>query len=120
MPVSAFTNDYSGERLDRVENFHGLQIVHVAWDRHLLFCAPVAFMLPPDAPFSVLLEENIPAAYSQHPEFPDINWDEVEWRLNGEIFVPQPEVGLIDQGVDHKSIIRFATPGLNGIKGAGF
>ena len=27
---------------------------------------------------------------------------------------------LIDQGVDHKSIIRFATPGLNGIKGAGF
>ena len=29
------------------------------------------------------------------------------------------DASLADQGIDHKSIVRFATPGLNGIKGSG-
>lgn len=119
MPVSAITDDYTGERLDRVENFHGNQIVFVGWDHHLMFCSPVAFPMPPDAPFKALLEEAIPGAFSLHPEFSDIDWDKAEWLLNGEAFTPQPEKSLIDQGVDHKSIIRFSTPGLNGINGSG-
>ena len=119
MTVAAITDEYTGERLDRVENFHGKQLVHIAWDYHLMFCAPFAFPLPPGMLFEALLEQVIPAAFSQHPDFARIDWDEAKWYLNGEPFDPKPDVSLFDQGVDHKSIIRFATPGLDGIKGSG-
>ena len=119
MAVAAITDDYTGERLDRVENFHGNQIVYLAWDYHVMFCAPFAFPLPPDMPFGALFEEVIPGAFSQHPEYESINWDEAVWQRNGEPFEPQPDVSLIDQGIDHKSIVRFRTPGLDGIKGSG-
>ena len=39
MPVHAITPDYKGEVKDRLENFHGNQIVYVGWDHHLMFCA---------------------------------------------------------------------------------
>ncbi len=119
MAVAAITDDYTGERLDRVENFHGNQIVYLGWDYHLMFCAPFAFPLPPDMPFGALIEEVIPGAYSQHPEFESIKWEEAVWHLNGEPFEPNLDASLIDQGIDHKSILRFATPGLDGIKGTG-
>ncbi|MDX1734331.1 MAG: phenol hydroxylase subunit P4 [Halioglobus sp.] len=119
MAVSAITDDYTGERLDRVENFNGNQLVYVGWDRHLLFCAPVAFLLPPDLPFSTLLEETIPGAFSLHPEFAQIDWQGVEWLLDDEAFTPDPGKSIAEQGVGHKSIIRFATPGLDGIQGSG-
>ena len=47
MAVAAITPDYTGERLDRVENFHGNIVVYVGWDRHLMFCSPIAFATPP-------------------------------------------------------------------------
>ncbi|MBN1009257.1 phenol hydroxylase, partial [Amphritea sp. ZJ14W] len=34
MPVFALSPDYQGERMDRVENFHGNQIVYLGWDEH--------------------------------------------------------------------------------------
>ncbi len=119
MPVAAITDDYTGERLDSVDRFHGNQIVYIGWDYHLMFCAPFAFPLPPDMPFGGVIAEVIPGAYSQHPEFEQIDWDEAEWTLNGEPFEPKNDVSLIDQGIDHKSIIRFVTPGLDGIHGTG-
>jgi phenol hydroxylase P4 protein len=119
MAVAAITENYVGERLDRIENFHGNQVLYVGWDHHLMFCAPVAFALPPDTPFSKLLEEVLPGAFSQHPDFSNVDWDAVEWHLNGDEFKPQLDKSLIEQGVDHKSIIRFSTPGLDGLKGSG-
>ena len=119
MAVAAITENYVGERLDRVENFHGNQVLYVGWDHHLMFCAPVAFAVPPDAPFSKVLEELIPGAFSLHPEFGEIDWNQVEWHLNAESFTPDTNATLAEQGIDHKSILRFATPGLNGIKGSG-
>jgi phenol hydroxylase P4 protein len=119
MAVAAIIDDYTGERLDRVENFHGNQVVYVGWDHHLMFCAPVAFAVPPETPFSKLQDEMLPGAFSQHPDFAQIDWDNVQWHLNGEAFEPQRDVSLVEQGVDHKSIIRFATPGLDGIRGSG-
>jgi phenol hydroxylase P4 protein len=79
----------------------------------------VAFAVPPDMPFSKVLEELMPGAYSLHPEFADIDWDKVQWHLNGESFTPDRDATLAEQGIDHKSIIRFNTPGLDGIKGCG-
>jgi len=119
MAVAAITENYVGERLDRLENFHGNQVVYLAWDYHLMFCAPVAFALAPDTLFSTLLEEVIPGAFSLHPEFNKIDWEKVQWHLNGEAFTPQKDVTLVAQGIDHKSILRFATPGLDGINGSG-
>ncbi|MAT91776.1 MAG: phenol hydroxylase [Halioglobus sp.] len=119
MAVAAITDNYAGERLDRVENFHGNQVIYIGWDYHLMFCAPVAFAISPDTPFDRLLEELIPGAYSQHPEFERIDWDSVQWILNGEAFTPELDASLAAQGIDHKSILRFNTPGLGGIQGSG-
>lgn len=119
MAVAAIIPDYTGERRDRVENFHGNQVVYVGWDHHLMFCSPVAFAVPPETPFGKLQDEIIPGAFSLHPDFGEIDWDSVEWHLNGEPFTPDREKSLAEQGVDHKSIIRMATPGLNGINGSG-
>ncbi len=119
MAVAAITPDYVGEKMDRLENFHGNQVVYVGWDHHQFFCAPVEFATPPATPFSTLVDELIPSAYGLHPDFAQIDWDKVEWHLNGEPFSPDRDRPLIEQGVDHKSILRMATPGLNGIKGSG-
>ena len=119
MPVAAITDDYTGECLDRVENFHGNQVVYVGWDHHLMFCAPVAFATPPDTLFSTLQDEMLPGAFSLHPDFAEVDWDKVQWHRNGEVFQPVRDKSLIEQGVDHKSIIRFATPGLDGLNGSG-
>jgi phenol hydroxylase P4 protein len=119
MSVAAITDDYTGERLDRVENFHGNQIVYVGWDHHLLICAPVAFATPPETPFSQLQDEIIPGAFGIHPEFSQVDWEQTQWFLNGDAFEPQRDKSLIEQGIDHKSILRFNTPGLNGLNGSG-
>jgi phenol hydroxylase P4 protein len=118
MAVAAITPDYTGERLDRVENFHGKIVVYVGWDRHLMFCSPVAFVTPPDTTFGKVMDELIPGAFAQHPDFEKIDWDGVSWLLNGEAFTPDREATLEAQGVDHKSIIRLQTPGLDGIGGS--
>lgn len=119
MSVAAITPDYMGERRDRVENFHGNQLVFIGWDHHLMFCSPVALALPPETSFGKFLDEYIPGAFSLHPDFGEIEWDRVQWHLNGEHFEPDADKTLAELGVDHKSIIRFATPGLNGIQGSG-
>lgn len=119
MAVAAIVPDYTGERRDRVENFHGKQLVYVGWDNHLMFCSAVAFAMPPETLFSTLQDETIPGAFSLHPDFAEIEWDTVQWHLNGESFNPERDKSLAEQGVDHKSIIRFATPGLDGIQGSG-
>lgn len=119
MAVAAIVENYTGERLDRVENFHGNQVVYVGWDYHLMFCAPVAFASPPDTPFSTLVEDMITGAFSLHPEFDQVDWDKAQWHLNGEPFAPRMDATLAEQGVDHKSVLRFATPGLDGLKGSG-
>ncbi|WP_428035455.1 phenol hydroxylase subunit P4 [Amphritea sp.] len=119
MPVYALNPDYQGERMDRVENFHGNQIVYLGWDEHRMFCAAKAFPLPPSMPFAAVIETIMPEAFGQHPEFKQINWDSAEWLLDGEPFKPQLDVSLEAQGVGHKSLIRFKTPELRGYQNAG-
>jgi phenol hydroxylase P4 protein len=57
--------------------------------------------------------------FNQHPDFENIKWDEVEWNLNGESITPTDDKTLEALGFDHKSLLRFKTPGLNGWKGTG-
>lgn len=111
--------DYTFESKDRVENFHGNQLVFVGWDHHLLFCAPFAFPLPPDMPFKAMVDNVFPTCFGYHPEFAQIKWGEATWIKAGKPFTPDWDKSLADNGIGHKTAIHFKTPGLNGIKGSG-
>ncbi|MGB0238998.1 MAG: phenol hydroxylase subunit P4 [Cycloclasticus sp.] len=102
---------------DRVENFHGNQLVYVGWDDHLLFSAAQAFPLPPEMPFQALVSEAMASVFNDHPDFKEIDWASAEWVLDGKPFSPVMEASLKENGVGHKSLIRFKTPGLKGING---
>ena len=119
MAVQAIVPDYTGEIKDKVENFHGNQVVYVGWDGHLMFPAAFAWPLPPDMPFAALRDQVMAESFGLHPEWSQINWDQAQWTLDGAAFTPDASKGLAEQGIGHKSLLRFVTPGLNGYKGAG-
>ena len=119
MPVKAITPDYRGDIRDRRENFGGNIIVYVGWDEHLLFCAAKTFLLPPDMPFQALREQVLAEGFGQHPDFEHIKWSEVQWQLNDAPLQPDDGKTLAELGFDHKSLLRFKTPGLNGWQGSG-
>ncbi len=118
MSVTAI-GDYPAIVKDGVENFHGNVMVAVGWDQHLMISSPMAFPLPPDMPFGALVSEVMPVAYSAHPDWAKIDWDTVQWMLDGQAFTPDFAKSLKDNGIGHKSVVRFKTPGLNGIGGSG-
>lgn len=103
---------------DRVENFHGNQVVYLHWEKHLSFCAPMAFPLPPPMPFGALVGELIPKFYGMHPDFAKVDWTKAKWTLDGQPFTPALDKSLAENGVGHKSVLRFVTPGLDGFAGA--
>ncbi|MDO4694148.1 MAG: phenol hydroxylase subunit P4 [Eikenella sp.] len=119
MPVHAITPDYRGEVRDAQANFGGNILVYIGWDEHLLFCSAKAFPLPPNMPFAALKSEVMPQGFAQHPDFEHIKWDEVQWQLNGRPLQPDDGKTLEQLGFDHKSLLRFKTPGLNGWNGTG-
>lgn len=118
MAVTAIGN-YVGKKADRLENYHGNLLVIIGWDKHLMVCAPMAFPLPPSMPFGAIIQNVMPMAFDQHPEYEQIDWSTAQWSLNGDQFSPDFEKSLTDNGIDHKSVIRFATPELKGIGGTG-
>jgi len=119
MPVKAITPDYRGDMKDRLENFHGNQVVYVGWDHHLMFCAPFAYPLPPEMPFKVLANDVMPEAFSLHPEWSKVDLKKATWLLDGLPFAPDFNQSLQAQGIGHKSVLRFCTPELKGFAGAG-
>ena len=119
MAVTALEPGYTGQNLDAVENFHGNQLVYLHWEQHLMFCAALAFPLPPEMPFAAITGELIPQFYGQHPDFASIDWSTVRWMLDGEDFEPQPDKAIGEQGIGHKSLLRFWTPGLTGLGESG-
>jgi phenol hydroxylase P4 protein len=118
MPVIALNPGYGGPIQDTEDKFHGNRLLYICWDNHLLFCAPLCFPLPPDMPFGALISNVLPGAYGSHPDFARIDWSKVQWTESGNPFKPDPEKSLADNGLVHKSVIRFRTPGLSGIQGS--
>ena len=86
MAVKAAYENYTGPSRDAVENFHGNQLVYIGWDGHMMFPCAEAYPLPPQMPFGALVKEVVPTAFSVHPDFANINWDKVEWLLDGKSF----------------------------------
>lgn len=109
---------YKFEAKDRVENFHGNQLLYVGWEDHLMFSAPLAMPLPPSTPFRALVEQILPGTYAAHPDFARIDWAKAEWFKSGRPWKPNFDKSLAENGLVHKDVLRFRTPGLTGIKGS--
>lgn len=119
MGVVAATPDYEkyAEIRDRRENFHGNIVVYLHWEQHLSFCAALAFPLPPDMPFQAMVDNIVKPFYGAHPDAEKIDWSAVRWDIDGATRVPALDKSLAENGVGHKSLIRFWTPGLAGWRG---
>ena len=117
MSVIAIAPGYHGEMKDSVDRFHGQQLLNVLWEDHLLFAWPMCVPLPPQMPFAALVSQVLPGIFGSHPDFARIDWATVEWRIGLRPFTPDPERGLADNGLVHKALLRFRTPGLRGIGG---
>jgi len=103
---------------DSQDKFHGNQLLFIGWEDHLMFCAPFAFPFPPAMPFGAIIEQVLPGAYGQHPQFASIDWSRAEWFKSGQPFQPDFAKSLVENGLRHKDVIRFRTPGLTGIEGS--
>ncbi|MCX5463076.1 phenol hydroxylase subunit P4 [Alcaligenes parafaecalis] len=119
MAVTAITPDYQGYARDQKSHYGESMLLYIGWDEHLLFCSAKAFLVQPDMTVSQLIQELMPAGFAQHPDFEQIEWSKVQWNLNGEAVELNPDATLGAKGFDHKSLLRFKTPGLNGYKGTG-
>lgn len=118
MAVTAL-KDYPLRVADGVEKYNGAQLLFVGWDKHLMFCAPLAWPLPPTFRFGDLIANILPNAYGAHPDFAKIDWAQVTWLKSGQPWRPDFDKSLEENGLRHKDSLRFQTPGLNGIKGSG-
>jgi phenol hydroxylase P4 protein len=67
-------------------------------------------------PFGKILSDILPTYYGAHPDFAKVDWTKTRWMLDDEDFVPAAEKSLQENGIGHKSCLRFWTPGLNGIQ----
>jgi phenol hydroxylase P4 protein len=83
-----------------------------------MFCAPFAFPLPPTMPFGAVQSSVIPGAFKAHPECSKIDWNTAQWFKSGKPWTPDPAKSLAENGLQHKDVIRFRTPGLTGFKGS--
>lgn len=120
MPVDALSPDYEKhiEFRDLEKNFHGNRVVYLHWEEHLSFCSAIAFPLPPSMPFEAFVEAIVKPHYNAHPDFEKIDWSQVVWSIDDEKKTPDMAKSLDENGLKHKSLVRFWTPGLGGYKGS--
>ena len=117
MAVAAIST-YEFPPADSQEKFHGAQLLYIGWEDHLLFCAPFCFPFPPTMRFGDVVAGPMLAAFGYHPDFAQIDWAKVEWLKSGKPVALDFDKSLAENGLKHKDVIRFRTPGLNGIKGS--
>jgi len=109
MATASLHPGYTGPVRDRIENFHGAQLVYVHWEGHLNFCSAVTLPLPASTPFGALTAEILPSIYGIDPDWADVDLGSARWMLDGADWKPDGARPIGDQGVGHKSLIRFWT-----------
>ena len=119
MTVKALA-DYQFKSSDAIENYQGKQLLYINWEKHRMFSRPFVVALSPETPFSVIVDKYITDCYRYHPDFAKIDWSAVVWQNSNTVFTPDPGGSLADNGIGHKDLIRFRTPGLDGIAGTGY
>lgn len=118
MSVTA-VSEYVGMPRDSVENFHGNQLLYVCWDGHLMLAAPFTLAVSPQSIFGDVVSQQIAPVLQVHPDAAHVEWDRVEWELSGKKWAPAFGKTVVENGLSHKTFLRFRTPGLNGYKGLG-
>lgn len=108
--------DYPLRQQDHESQFHGKRLIFLCWENHLMFAAPLCVPLPPTLPFGALVRDVLPKLYGEHPEFEDIDWKRTQWFNSSKRFIPDVGKSLEHHGLSHKSLIRFRTPALEGIR----
>lgn len=93
-------------------------LLYIGWDEHMMFAAPIVQMLPLDTSFDALIHKVLPKLYGEHPDFANIRWSNVQWFRGSTMFTPRPAGTLAEHGLVHKSVLRFRTPGLEGLRGS--
>jgi phenol hydroxylase P4 protein len=78
----------------------------------------VCLPLPGETPFGALASAVLPGVYGAHPDFNRIDWNQVLWFKSGQPWQPDAAKSLQDNGLGHKDVIRFRSPGLTGIGGS--
>ena len=58
--------------------------------------------------------------FGAHPDFAKVDWAKAEWFKSGQPWQPDMAKSLADNGLRHKDVIRFRTPGLTGLSGTAF
>lgn len=109
MAVLSLNPGYAGPTRDKVENFHGAQLVFVHWEEHLNFCAAITLPLPASTPFEALADNILPSLYQSDPEWKSVDLQQARWLLDGKEWEPVRGSTLGELGVGHKSLIRFWT-----------
>lgn len=93
-------------------------LLYIGWDEHMIFAAPVVQMLPLETSFEELMSKVLPKLYGAHPDFGLIRWEQVQWFRGSTMFTPRASGTLAEHGFTHKSVLRFRTPGLEGLRGS--
>ncbi|KJS30192.1 MAG: phenol hydroxylase [Pseudomonas sp. CO183] len=120
MSVRAIS-EYTAVPKDVQANFHGMQLLYVCWEKHLMFCAPFAFLVAPNMIFSDFLDQVFNPAIAAHPDSAQADlMREAVWMLDDKPFNPDPKSTLKDNGIGHKSMLTLSTPGFEGILGCAF
>ncbi|MCL2778122.1 MAG: phenol hydroxylase subunit P4 [Polyangiaceae bacterium] len=90
-------------------------LLYIGWEDHKMFCAPFCVPVPPATKFGDFVTDALPGMFSPHPDFKHIDWNKTEWFLSGKPFKPDMGKTMVENGVGHKSVVRFRTPGLTGL-----
>ena len=93
-------------------------LLYIGWDEHMMFAAPVVLPLSPQTTFEQLQQKVLPNLYATHPDFGRIDWSRVQWFRGDVMFTPKSADTLAARGFGHKSVLRFRTPGLEGLRGS--
>jgi phenol/toluene 2-monooxygenase (NADH) P4/A4 len=112
--VMVSVGEYPLRQQDTEDRFYGKRLIYLGWDHHLMFSAPFCVPLPPTLPFGALVHEVLPEVFGEHPEFERIDWQRTQWFNSGKRFLPDFGKSLAHHGLEHKSLIRFRTPSLEG------
>ena len=104
---------YPPRPVDGIEHYHGDQLVYVSWDHHLMFAAPFITCVSPSMRLADFMETMIRPLIAADPDAASVDWSKVEWIRAREPFAPDIGRSLSDNGIGHKDLLRFRTPGLN-------
>ena len=111
---------YEFESRDAISHYKGKQLIYVNWEKHRMFSRPFVLAVAPETPLQAIIDNQIGACYGYHPDFAKIDWSRVTWQKGRDAFAPDPAKTLAENGIGHKDLIRFTTPGLDGIAGTAY